>query len=285
MALLRLALQKSGRLSDSSVRLIEDCGIHFSNHGASLKSSAENFPLDLYFLRDDDIPGYVADGVADCGIVGENVLREKQSDVRVLEPLGFGRCRLAIAVPRAFEYSSARDLADLDIATSYPVLLQSFLDANNISARTHVISGSAELAPGIGLADAVCDLVSTGSTLMSNGLKEVETVMESQAVLIARTDLDADTEATLDQLRFRLESVGRAKRYKYILLNIPNESIETVSRILPGMKSPTVMPLAEEGWSSVHSVVHEDEFWEIVDKLKEAGAQGLLVTAVEKMVV
>ena len=284
MTPLRLALQKAGRLSESSVRLIEECGIHLNNHGAKLKCAAQNFPMEAYFLRDDDIPGYVFDGVADVGIVGENVVLEKRQNVDVLEKLGFGRCRLAIAVPRDFRYSAAADLDGLDIATSYPTLLRKFLDKNGISALIHEISGSAELAPSIGLAHAVCDLVSTGSTLMSNGLKEVETVMESEAVLIARRELDPDVEALLDQLRFRIKAVRRAASYKYILLNVPNESIETVSRILPGMKSPTVMPLAEEGWSSVHSVVHEDQFWEIVDQLKDAGAQGLLVTAVEKMV-
>lgn len=281
---LRLALQKTGRLNESSVRLVEECGIHIDNHGTTLKCAARNFPLEAYFLRDDDIPGYVFDGVADAGIVGENVVREKQSDVQILERLGFGQCRLSIAVPRDSRYSSSRDLQDLDIATSYPVLLKDFLDGNGISARIHEISGSTELAPSIGLADAICDLVSTGSTLLSNGLREVETVMHSEAVLIARRDLAEEASSLLDQLRFRIKAVGRANQYKYILLNVPNESIETVSRILPGMKSPTVMPLAEEGWSSVHSVVHEDQFWEIVGQLKAAGAQGLLVTAVEKMV-
>lgn len=281
---LRLALQKAGRLSEASVRLIEECGIHIDNHGATLKCAAENFPLEVYFLRDDDIPGYVDDGVADAGIVGENVVREKQRDLELLERLGFGQCRLAIAVPRDFDYSSASDLANLDIATSYPVLLQRFLDENGIEARIHEISGSTELAPNIGLADAICDLVSTGSTLLSNGLKEVETVMASEAVLVARRDLDADTRSVIEQLRFRIKAVGLASRYKYILLNVPNEAIETVTRILPGMKSPTIVPLADEGWSSVHSVVHEDEFWEVVDRLKEAGAEGLLVTAVEKMI-
>ncbi len=281
---LRLALQKSGRLSDSSVRLIEECGVHINNHGATLMCAAQNFPLEVLFLRDDDIPRYVFDGVADAGIVGRNVLLEKQHDIAILEELGFGKCRLAIAVPRDFSYSTATDLEGLDIATSYPALLRSFLEANGISARIHEISGSAELAPSIGLAHAVCDLVSTGSTLLSNGLREVETVMDSEAVLVARRDLETEVEALLEQLRFRIKAVRRAGRYKYILLNVPNESVELVSRILPGMKSPTVMPLAEEGWSSVHSVVHEDEFWEVVDKLKEAGAEGLLVTAVEKMV-
>ncbi|MBT8400896.1 MAG: ATP phosphoribosyltransferase [Rhodothermia bacterium] len=281
---LRLALQKSGRLSDSSARLIEECGIHFNHHNAKLKCTALNFPLEIFFLRDDDIPGYVADGVADLGIVGENVVREKKASIETLERLGFGRCRLSIAVPRGFEYSSLSDLEGLDVATSYPSLLTEYLDSKGVKAEIHVISGSAELAPSIGLADAVCDLVSTGSTLLSNGLKEVETILESQAVLVARPGLSEETQSLVDQLRFRIKSVGRARSYKYILLNVPNESIETVSRILPGMKSPTVMPLAIDGWSSVHSVVQEDEFWVIIDKLRDAGAQGVLVLPVEKMV-
>jgi len=282
--ILRLAVQKSGRLSEASIRLIQECGIHFNHHNAKLKCTALNFPLEMLFLRDDDIPGYVADGVADVGIVGQNVVLENAVAIDTLEPLGFGRCRLSIAVPRAFDYESLASLEGLDIATSYPSLLARHLERNGVRSRIHEISGSAELAPSIGLADAVCDLVSTGSTLLSNGLKEVETVMESQAVLIGRPDLGEDTQALVDQLRFRMKAVGRARNFKYILLNIPNESIETVSRILPGMKSPTVMPLATEGWSSIHSVVQEDEFWEVIDRLRDAGAQGVLVLPVEKMV-
>ena len=266
------------------MRLIEECGIHFNHPNAKLKCDALNFPLEILFLRDDDIPGYVHDGVADVGIVGENVVLEKGFPVETLEKLGFGRCRLAIAVPRGFQYNSIEDIDGRDIATAYPALLEKHLERNEVAARIHVISGSAELAPSIGLADAVCDLVSTGSTLLSNGLKEVETILESQAVLIARPGLSEDTQLLVDQLRFRIKSVGRARSYKYILLNIPNESIGVVSEILPGMKSPTVMPLAIEGWSSIHSVVHEDEFWEVIDKLHDAGAQGVLVLPVEKMV-
>ncbi len=281
---LRLALQKSGRLSESSLRLIEECGIHFAHHDAKLRCPAHNFPLEILFLRDDDIPRYVADGVAEAGIVGENVVGEAEVEVAVLERLGFGQCRLSIAVPRSMEYGSLTDLQGRDIATSYPVLLQRHLTANGVEARIHEISGSAELAPSIGLADAVCDLVSTGSTLLSNGLREVETVITSEAVLIAGSSLPEATQSILERLRFRMKAVRRARSYKYILLNVPNDSIETVSQILPGMKSPTVMPLAIEGWSSVHSVVHEDEFWEVIDKLREAGAQGVLVSPVEKMV-
>lgn len=282
--LLRLALQKTGRLSDSSLRLIEECGIHFANHDAKLRCPAHNFPLEILFLRDNDIPRYVADGVADAGIVGENVVAESEADVAVLEKLGFGQCRLSIAVPRAMEYNSLPDLQGRDIATSYPVLLGRHLSKHGVEARIHEISGSAELAPSIGLADAVCDLVSTGSTLLSNGLKEVETVITSEAALIAGPSLSESDQSVLEHLRFRINAVRRARRYKYILLNVPNDSVEKVSRILPGMKSPTVMPLAIEGWSSVHSVVHEDEFWEVIDKLREAGAQGVLVSPVEKMV-
>ncbi|GIV57821.1 MAG: ATP phosphoribosyltransferase [Rhodothermaceae bacterium] len=282
---LRLALQKSGRLSDASVQLIEACGIRFSRANNRLRCLTDNFPLELLYLRDDDIPGYVADGVADAGIVGENVVAEKRQPVELLERLGFARCRLAIAVPRSTPYDGLADLEGLHIATSYPNLLSDFLRENGIEASIHEISGSVEIAPSIGLADAICDLVSSGSTLLSNGLKEVETVMHSEAVLIGRPDLPPEKAALLDALRFRIQAVLKAQNFKYILLNAPNGAIDRIVELLPGMKSPTVLPLAESGWSSVHSVVNENDFWEVIENLRAAGAQGILVVPIEKMIV
>jgi ATP phosphoribosyltransferase len=282
--MLRLALQKSGRLAEQSVELVRDCGIRFSRADGKLRAVADNFPVELLYLRDDDIPGYVADGVAHAGIVGQNVVAESGRSVDVVERLGFGRCRLSIAVPRA---GSIEDLSSLDgahIATSYPRVLAGFLESQGIQATIHEISGSVEIAPGIGLADAICDLVSTGSTLISNGLRELATVMPSEAVLIANRSLDAETSALLDALRFRVGSVLRARGFRYILLNVPDRALDEVKAILPGMKSPTVMPLAESGWSSVHSVIRDDEFWEIIDRLKAVGAEGMLVVPIEKMV-
>lgn len=281
---LKIALQKSGRLSEQSHKLLKNCGISFSNGLGKLRAAAENFPLEIFFLRDDDIPEYVADGVADIGIVGENVLREKRKDVDLIENLGFGKCRLSLAVPKNFEYQSIADFNGKRVATTYPKILTEFFERNNIKVEIHTISGSVEIAPSIGLADAVCDLVSSGSTLFTNGLREVETVMTSEAVLIARKKLDAETEKLLQKLLFRLRSVNAAKQNKYILLNAPNEKISEISRILPGMKSPTVMPLAEAGWSSVHSVVGENDFWEVVEQLKEAGAEGILVLSIDQMI-
>ena len=288
---IRIALQKSGRLSEGSVRLLKECGISFdSTHGsAKLKSSSSNFPIEILFLRDDDIVRYVADGIVDAGIVGENALCEERAQeihgVRVIEPLGFSKCRLSIAVPRDMEYNGIQDLNSKRIATSHPNILLNFLKNKNINATIHEISGSVEIAPGIGLADAICDLVSSGSTLSSNGLKEAELIMESQAVLIACKTLEAELEGILQDLLFRIKSVGRAKNNKYVLLNAPNESLEKITTILPGMKSPTIVPLADKGWSSVHSVMHEDEFWQKIENLKEAGAQGILIVPIEKMII
>jgi len=282
--MLRLALQKSGRLADQSVELVRDCGIRFSRADGKLRAVADNFPVELLYLRDDDIPGYVADGVAHAGIVGQNVVAESGHDVEVIERLGFGRCRLAIAVPRGGDYDGLASLAGAHIATSYPRILGSFLEEQGIDATIHEISGSVEIAPGIGLADAICDLVSTGSTLLSNGLRELATVLRSEAVLIANRQLDPEASALLDAIRFRVGSVLRARGFKYILLNAPDHALEQVKAILPGMKSPTVMPLAEPGWSSVHSVIGDDEFWEVIDRLKEVGAEGMLVVPIEKMV-
>lgn len=280
---LKIAIQKSGRLHEDSIRLLKECGIDISNGGNKLKSTASNFPLEVYFLRDDDIPQYVEDAVADIGIVGENVVYEKKKEVEVMEKLGFGKCRLSIAIEKNEAYDR-QQLQGKKIATSYPVILKDFLDNNNISAEIHEISGSVEIAPGIGLADAICDIVSSGSTLMTNGLKEAETIMASQSVLIKNKTLDAGKQKLLEKLLFRLRAVRKAKNNKYILLNAPNEKLNDIIGLLPGMKSPTVLPLAESGWSSVHSVVNENDFWDIIEQLKAAGAQGILVVPIEKMI-
>ncbi len=281
---LRLAIQKSGRLSDKSLAFVEECGISYSYNKTKLKTSAHNFPLELFFLRDDDIPKYVADGVADIGIVGENVVAEKNELVEVAVKLNFSKCRLSLAVPQSATYTDVKDLEGKRIATSYPRLLGEFLAKRDVTASIHEISGSVEIAPGIGLADAICDLVSTGSTLLSNGLKEAEVIFRSEAVLIKHPSLSAEKQLILDKFIFRIRSVLRASNYKYILLNLPNSSIEHVTSILPGMRSPSVIPLADEGWSSLHSVVKEDEFWEVIENLKKAGAEGILVVPIEKMI-
>jgi ATP phosphoribosyltransferase len=281
---LKIAIQKSGRLHDDSVKLLKDCGIAVKNGYNQLKTTSDNFPLEVYFLRDDDIPQYVEDGVAHVGIVGENVLFEKAKSVQVVEQLGFGKCRLSIAVQKAEHYSSAGDLQEKKIATSYPALTRRFLEQQKISAEIHEISGSVELAPGIGLADAICDLVSSGSTLFMNGLQEVETILYSQAVLVQNNDLDAAQQKILQQLLFRIRAVKKARNNKYVLMNVPDYAVQAVTALLPGMKSPTVLPLAESGWSSVHSVLSEEEFWEKIEALKSAGAQGILVVPIEKMI-
>lgn len=272
-------------MSEDSLKLIRECGITFISSSLKLKTESTNFPLEILYLRDDDIPGYVADGVADIGIVGENVLVEEGMQALAVEQLGFSKCRLSLAVPKADEYSDITDLEGKNIATSYPNLLQSYLQEKGVQAHIHTISGSVEIAPSIGLADAICDIVSSGSTLISNGLKEVERVFKSQAVLIANENLNADKKQILEKLLFRIHAVQRAQKAKYILLNTPNEKIAEISRLLPGAKSPSILPLAEEGWSSLHSVVNEDDFWEIIEKLKDAGAQGILVVPIEKMIV
>lgn len=281
---LRLAIQKSGRLSDDSASLLRKCGVSFNDGLGKLRSESGNFPLELFFLRDDDIPEYVADGVADIGIVGENVVYESDTDTEVIEKLGFGRCRLSLAIPKSLQYNDASDLSGKKIATSYPVTLRRFLEQKGVNAEIHTISGSVEIAPSIGLADAVCDLVSSGSTLFTNGLREVETVLESEAVLIARPNLQIEVQSILDRLLFRIRAVKAARQNKYILLNAPNEKLEKIVSILPGIKSPTVMPLAEEGWSSIHSVINENEFWSIVEELKNEGAEGILVLSIDQMI-
>jgi ATP phosphoribosyltransferase len=281
---LKIAIQKSGRLHDDSMKLLKECGIDVSNGVNKLKADASNFPLEIYFLRDDDIPQYVEDLVADVGIVGENVVYEKNKKVQVVDKLGFGKCRLSIAVGRNENFENSQYLQGRKIATTYPNIVQNYLNKKSITAEIHEISGSVEIAPGIGLADAICDLVSSGSTLFMNGLKEVETILESQAVLIQNENLDEEKLEVLNKLLFRIQAVKKAKNNKYILLNAPNEKLKEIVALLPGMKSPTVLPLAESGWSSVHSVLNENEFWEIIQKLKEAGAQGILVVPIEKMI-
>ena len=283
---LKVAIQKSGRLSEKSLELIEESGIKLTQEGKlKLVSVSHNFPVELLFLRDDDIPQYVADKVADIGIVGENEVLEKGKPVDIIDRLGFGKCRLSLAIPQSIEYNGLSFFKGKKIATSYPGILKKFLDKQRLDAEIHEISGSVEIAPGIGLADAIFDIVSSGSTLISNRLKEVEVVCHSEAVVIANRDLPEAKKAILEKLLFRIHAVLSARNNKYILLNAPNDNLDKIVEILPGMKSPTVMPLAEKGWSSLHSVVNENDFWDIIEKLKELGAQGILVIPIEKMIV
>ncbi|MCB0492204.1 MAG: ATP phosphoribosyltransferase [Cyclobacteriaceae bacterium] len=281
---LRIAIQKSGRLQEGSMALLKESGLAISNGRGQLKTQARNFPVEILFLRDDDIPQYIEDKVADVGIVGENVFVEKNKNNTLIKRLDFAKCRLSLAVPKSDNYTGLSSLQGKNIATSYPVIVKKYLEANNVQAGIHEISGSVEIAPGIGLAEAICDIVSTGSTLLSNGLKEVETVMQSEAVMIAGPDLSDEKQEILDQLLFRLEAVNSAKNNKYILLNCPDEAIEKITSVIPGMKSPTVMPLSRKGWSSLHSVVNENAFWEKIDQLKSFGAEGILVIPIEKMI-
>jgi len=283
--MLKIAIQKSGRLYEDSIKLLKECGIELNNGNKQLKADAFNFPIEVYFLRDDDIPQYVYDGVADIGIVGENVLLEKNKDIDIAYRLGFGRCRLSIAVPKAVQYNSIEDLRGLKIATTYSTILQQYLNKKNIEAEIHEISGSVEIAPSIGLADAICDLVSSGSTLFTNGLKEVEVILQSEAVLSVNKNLTTEKRLILEKLLLRINSVKTAKNNKYILLNAPNHQLKNIFSLLPGMKSPTVVPLAEEGWSSIQSVVNENDFWEVIEKLKQFEAEGIIVIPIEKMIV
>src|SRR6185295_4861540 len=282
--MLRIAIQKSGRLQEDSLKLLKESGLHFNNGKDQLKTQSRNFPVEVLFLRDDDIPQYIEDNVADVGIVGENVFMEKKKNNTLIKRLDFAKCRLSIAVPRSENYSGIEWLSGKNIATSYPNIVQKFLDKNKVKAGIHEISGSVEIAPGIGLADAICDIVSTGSTLLSNGLKEVDVVMQSEAVLIATPQLAPAKRQILDRLLFRIDAVQSAKNSKYILLNCPNESISRITDVIPGMKSPTIMPLGRNGWSSLHSVVNENDFWEKIDQLKSLGAEGILVIPIEKMI-
>jgi ATP phosphoribosyltransferase len=283
--MLRIAIQKSGRLQEGSLDLLKESGLSFGNGKDQLKAQARNFPVEVLFLRDDDIPQYVEDKVADVGIVGENIFIEKRKKNQLVKRLDFAKCRLSIAVPRSENYDGIKSLDGKNIATSYPNIVRDFLEKNGINAGIHEISGSVEIAPGIGLADAICDIVSTGSTLLGNGLKEVEVVMQSEAVVIANPDLVIEKQEILDKLLFRMEAVKKAKNNKYILMNCPNEAIAKITSMIPGMKSPTVIPLGRPGWSSIHSVVDENDFWEKIDLLRSFGAEGILVIPIEKMIV
>lgn len=282
--MLKIAIQKSGRLHENSMQLLKECGIELNNGNRQLKVLAHGFPLEAYFFRDDDIPQYVFDHVADVGIVGENVLLEKRRDLEIISKLGFGHCRLSIAVPKTWNYSGMKDLNGLKIATTYGTLLQKFLIEKNIKADIHEISGSVEIAPGIGLADAICDLVSSGSTLFTNGLKEVEVVLHSQAVLVSNKHLSEEQKKILDNLLLRINAVKTAKNNKYIMMNAPNHQLENIVSVLPGMKSPTIVPLSQIGWSSVQSVVNENDFWQVIEKLKSFEAEGILIVPIEKMI-
>ncbi len=284
MPKLKIAVQKSGRLSEKSLELLKECGIKLSNGDRKLKTEASNFPIEVLFLRDDDIPQYVEQGVADIGILGENEVWEKDKNVSSIEKLGFASCKLSLAIPKDENYTNLNYFEGKRVATSYPKILGNFFKSKNLRVEIEEIGGSVEIAPGIGLADGIFDIVSTGSTLLMNGLKEVEVVTKSEAVLISNPDLPENKKLILEKLLFRIRAVRNSSENKYILLNAPNDSIDAISKILPGMKSPTILPLAEEGWSSIHSVVKEDQFWDIIDQLKEKGAQGILVVPIEKMI-
>lgn len=282
---LKIAVQKKGRLYDGSMSLLKECGIDVSNGNNQLRVQAANFPLEVFFLRDDDIPEYVQDAVVDIGFVGENVIVEKNKKVGSIEKLGFGKCRLSIAIPKSGTIRSLTDLNNKKIATSYPFILSNFLKEQNITATIQEISGSVEIAPRIGLADAICDLVSSGSTLFSNELTELEPVLRSEAILISNKNLSAEKQNLLDKLLFRIRAVKKAKNNKYVLLNAPNDKLDDICKLLPGMKSPTILPLAEKGWSSVHSVISENDFWNVIENLKASGAQGILIIPIEKMII
>lgn len=281
---LHIAVQKSGRLHDESLKLLNDCGISIDNGKDQLKAVARNFPLEIFYLRNGDIPQYIRDGVVDIAIIGENLLIEKGKEITIKEKLGFSKCRVSIAIPKDDAYKGIESLTGKKIATSYPNTVEGFLAEKGIDAELHIINGSVEIAPNIGLSDAICDIVSSGSTLFKNNLKEVEVLFKSEAVLAASSILDAEKTDILEKLQFRIQSVLKGRQSKYILMNVPNDSIDKISLILPVLKSPTVLPLAEPGWSSLHSVVNEGTFWEVIDELKAAGAQDILVCPVEKMV-
>ncbi|BDB55302.1 ATP phosphoribosyltransferase [Flavobacterium ammoniigenes] len=284
MSTLKIAIQKSGRLNEDSIQILKDCGISINNGNDQLKATASNFPLEVLYLRNSDIPQYLIDGVVDAAIVGDNLLVEKGKNIQVAEKLGFSKCKVSVAVPKSFNYNSVKDLDGLRIATSYPNTVLDFFNSKNVSVDLHQISGSVEIAPNIGLADAIVDIVSSGSTLFKNNLKEVEVIFKSEAVLAVSPKISSENKVILDKLQFRIQSVLRARKSKYILMNVPNDNIELISSILPVLKSPTVMPLAQAGWSSVHTVIEEDRFWEVIDELKAAGAEGILVCPIEKMV-
>jgi len=284
MSKLKIAIQKSGRLNQDSLELLKDCGIKIDNGKDQLKVSARNFPLEVLYLRNSDIPQYIEDGVVDIAIIGENILIEKQKQAEVVEKLGFAKCRVSLAVPKRIEIDEAAYFNGKKIATSYPNTLQTYLKKNNIEADIHVISGSVEIAPNIGLADGVCDIVSSGSTLFKNGLRETQVILKSEAVLAKNRNLNAEKEALLEKLIFRIQAVLRAKNSRYVLMNVPTSKIDEVTAILPVLRSPTILPLAQEGWSSLHSVIEEEKFWNNIDALKNAGAEGILVVPIDKMV-
>lgn len=283
--MIRIAIQKSGRLNEDSLKLLKSCGISIDNGKDQLKAAARNFPLEVFYLRNGDIPQYLRDGVVDLAIIGENLIVEKGQDLEVIEHLGFSKCRVSIAIPKDKPYTGVEDLNAVRIATSYPETVRQFLEKNNLKADLHIINGSVEIAPNIGLSEAICDIVSSGSTLFKNNLKEVEVLMKSEAVLVQSPKVSSELKAEIETLLFRIQTVLRAKKSKYILMNVPNAKIDEISSILPVLKSPTIMPLAQEGWSSLHSVIDENDFWEVIDQLKNAGAEGILVCPIEKMVV
>ena len=282
--MIRIAIQKSGRLNQDSLRLLKDCGISIDNGKDQLKTTVRNFPMEVFFLRNGDIPQYMRDGVVDLAILGENLVVEKGGDLSIIEKLGFSKCRVCIAVPKRISFSGLEDLEGKQIATSYPNTVKSFLSKNKINAGLHIINGSVEIAPNIGLADAICDIVSSGSTLFKNNLKEVIQIATSEAVLVQAPNLNEVKKELIEKLCFRIKSVLSAKKSKYILMNVPNDKIASISAILPVLKSPTILPLAEEGWSSLHSVINADDFWEVIDSLKAEGAEDILVCPIEKMV-
>lgn len=285
MSTLKIAIQKSGRLYEESLQLLKDCGIFVNNGKDQLKVSVDNFPMEIMYLRNSDIPQYLEDGVVDIAIVGENLLVEKQKNIEIIQSLGFSKCRVSLAIPKEIETDDITYFQGKKIATSYPNTLKNFLLKNNISADIHVISGSVEIAPNIGLADGICDIVSSGSTLFKNGLRETVTILKSEAVLAKTFQLNSDKQKNLEKFLFRIQSVLRAKNSKYILMNVPNDKISEISNILPVLKSPTVIPLAEKNWSSIHSVIDAERFWEVIDELKEKGAQDILIIPIDKMVI
>ncbi len=284
MSKIKIAVQKSGRLNQDSLKLLKDCGISIDNGKDQLKASSSNFPLEVLYLRNGDIPQYLRDGVVDIAIIGENVLIEKGTDIGIVEKLGFSKCRVSIAVPKDVKYNSIQDLDGARIATSYPNTVINYFKKFNLTPDIHLINGSVEIAPNIGLADAICDIVSSGSTLFKNNLKEVEKMLTSEAVLAVSPSISSENQEILNKLQFRIQAVLKGRKSKYVLMNAPNEKVESIIKLLPGMRSPTVLPLAEEGWSSIHTVVEKDSFWNVVDKLKANGAEGLLVVPIEKMV-
>lgn len=285
MSKLKIAIQKSGRLYEDSLQLLKDCGIFVNNGKDQLKVSVENFPMEIMYLRNSDIPQYLEDGVVDIAIVGENLLIEKQKNIEIIQKLGFSKCRVSLAIPKEIESDDINYFQGKKIATSYPNTLKNFLQKNNVSADIHIISGSVEIAPNIGLADGICDIVSSGSTLFKNGLRETLTLLKSEAVLAKTSELTNEKKVVLEKFLFRIQAVLRAKNSKYILMNVPNEKIFEISNVLPVLKSPTVIPLAEKNWSSIHSVIDEERFWEVIDELKEKGAQDILIIPIDKMVI